>query len=252
MRISKWERVGGGGGHGPASSHSSTSRGGRQRVPYGNVTSPSLLPLPLLFSQLPHPNQQHHGLDSIYYPTPRHISGTGPPSLGRSIHTNLIFIFINNIRILHHYRHIFRVILNSNKCHLRYHPICQLQVLFQTLVQATGSPAATGGYGLVPSTSTTSSMSTSSRLPRNNNTSSSSSTSARSYSSSPSSRASSSIPLTILPYPLDSTWYYLLGQLEYYLSPVQDHFWRTQMCSLIFFYCLLFPPSSLFFFLENR
>jgi hypothetical protein len=74
-------RGGGGDGFGPACSHSSPSSGDEgQRVPYDNVTSPSLPPLPLHFSQLPHPNQQQqHGMDSMYYPPPRHISGAGPP-----------------------------------------------------------------------------------------------------------------------------------------------------------------------------
>jgi hypothetical protein len=40
---------GGGGGPGPASSHSPPSGGRGQRVPYDNVTSPSLPPLPLHF-----------------------------------------------------------------------------------------------------------------------------------------------------------------------------------------------------------
>jgi hypothetical protein len=39
----------------------------------------------------------------------------------RSIHTNPMLIFTNNIRIYHHYRHIFKVILISNKYNLLYH-----------------------------------------------------------------------------------------------------------------------------------
>ena len=42
--------------------------------------------------------------------------------LDRSTHTNLILIF-TNIRIYHHYPHIFKVILISNKYRLRYHLI---------------------------------------------------------------------------------------------------------------------------------
>jgi hypothetical protein len=75
---------GGGGGPGPASPHSPSSGGGGQRVPYDNITSPSLPPLPLHFSQtLPHPNQQQqHGMDPMYHsPPPRHISRVGPPGL---------------------------------------------------------------------------------------------------------------------------------------------------------------------------
>ena len=61
-----YNRGGGGGGHGPASSHSSPSGDGKQRVPYDNVTFPSLPPLPLHFLHLPHPNEQQYGLDSMY------------------------------------------------------------------------------------------------------------------------------------------------------------------------------------------
>ena len=43
------------------------------------------------------------------------------------------------------------------------------------------------------------------------------------------------VPMTTIPFPLDSTRYYLLGQLEYYLSPenmAQDFYLRQQVFSL--------------------
>ena len=231
---------GGGGGPGPASSHSSPSGGGGQRAPYDN--SPSLPPLPIHFSQPPHPNQQQHGMDPMYYPPPRHIPGVpGPPP--------------GPFDPYQPYPH-----LQPQHSHLSpLPPHLQGYLQFQQVppplpphlsasvsnTSATGSPIATGGDGLVPSTSTTSSTSAStststSPLPRTNASSSSSTTtSTRSSSTPPSSHTAPPVPmpLTILPFPLDSIRYYLLGQLEYYMSPqnmVQDYFLRTQVCLLVY------------------
>ena len=94
-----YNHCGGGGGPGPASSHSSpSSGGGGQRVPYDNVTSSSLPPLHLHFSQLLQINQQQqHGIDSMYYPPPRLDIFW---SWDRLIHTNFILIFTHSIRSL--------------------------------------------------------------------------------------------------------------------------------------------------------
>jgi hypothetical protein len=106
---STYNRGGGGGGPGPTSSHSSYSGGGGQGVPYDNVTSPSLPPLPLHFFHnflIQTNNSMVYGFCVLSTPTTYFWSWS----------------FTNNIRIYHHY-HIFKVILISNKCHLRYHLI---------------------------------------------------------------------------------------------------------------------------------
>ena len=110
-------RVGGGGGSGPAFSRSSPSGGGGQRLPYDNVTSATFF---TTFSSKPTIDIIH--LHDIFLVLDFLL-------LDSSIHTYLILIFTSNIGIYHHRRRIFRVILNSNKYHLRYHPIFRLLCL---------------------------------------------------------------------------------------------------------------------------
>ena len=59
-------------------------------------------------------------------------------------------------------------------------------------------------------------------------------------------------PLSALSFPLDTTQYYLLGQLEYYLSPrnmARDFYLRKQVCFLLFFsFCFFSCFCFCFFF----
>jgi hypothetical protein len=154
---------------------------------------------------------------------PHHDIFLDPVLLDRLTHTNPILIFINNNRIYRHYHPIFGVILISNRCPLRYHLIFYLLFLllvfllrFRTRVRA---PA---GGDRVPSTSTSSTSTSTSTSPHPGSSSSISHTA-----------PPVPIPLTVLLFPLDSIQYYLLGQLEYYMSPqnmVQDFFLSTQVC----------------------
>ena len=224
-----------GGGPGSASSHSSPSSGGGggPRGPFAdNITSPVSPPLPLHFSQLPHPQQHGHGgIDPMYYQPPRQISGGGGP--------------FDPYQPYPHLQHQQQHSHQPPYPHFQQPPppppphLLPSKSISNTSASTNGGASPSVGDDVGPSTniSTSPPNPSESGSPKPNvSLSSSSSTPSLPGSSSPSSShipPPVPIPLTILPFPLDSTRYHLLGQLEYYMSPqnmAQDFFLRTQVC----------------------